>query len=134
MSRAWWIETDPGVNGIRALLVVEDEPLLRMVLAEMLRDVGFSVHIAEEGAKAIRLIETLGCELDGIVTDVRLGPGPDGWAVGRHAREQRADMPVIYVTGDSAHEWRAQGVADSELVQKPFVAAQITKAVAAAMH
>lgn len=128
------METNPGVSGIRALLVVEDEPLVRMVLAEMLRDAGFSVHIAKEGAQAIRLLKALGRELDGIVTDVRLGAGPDGWAVARHAREQRHDMPVVYVTGDSAHEWKAQGVVDSLLVQKPFVAAQITKAVATAMN
>lgn len=122
------------MSGIRALLVVEDEPLVREVLDEMLRDAGFSVHIAEEGTEAIRLVDALGCELDGVVTDVRLGAGPDGWAVARHAREQRSDMPIVYVTGDSAHEWQAQGVADSKLVQKPFVAAQIFKAVAAAMN
>ena len=114
----------------KSLLVVEDEPILRMLIEEMLRDVGFLVHSAENGIRAIEKLNAIGCMIHGVVTDVRLGAGPDGWAVARRAREQQPGVPVVYVTGDSAHEWRSEGVPSSLLLQKPFVMAQITNAVA----
>jgi CheY-like chemotaxis protein len=114
----------------KALLVVEDEPLVRSMIEEVLLDEGYVVHPAESGSRAIELMSTIGCTIDGVVTDIRLGAGPDGWMVARHLREQCPGLPVIYVTGDSAHEWRAEGVSESRLIQKPFVMAQITDAVA----
>lgn len=117
------------MDGTKALLVVEDEPMVRLLIEEVLLDAGFSVHPVESGVQAIEIMDTVGCTIHGVVTDVRLGAGPDGWAVARHARERRPGLPVVYVTGDSAHEWRAQGVPESLLVQKPFMTAQITTAV-----
>lgn len=113
----------------KMLLLVEDEPLIRSVLEEMLLDAGFSVHPVENGARAIESMDAIGCTIDGVVTDVRLGAGPDGWTVARYVRTQRPGLPVVYVTGDSAHEWRNKGVSESLLVQKPFVRAQITDAI-----
>ena len=39
------------------------------------------------------------------------------------------DLAVIYITGDSAHEWAVQGVPKSMLVSKPFAPAQIVTAI-----
>ena len=114
----------------KTLLVVEDEPLVRSMIEDMLLDAGFSVRPVENGARAIELMDLIGCTIHGVVTDVRLGAGPDGWTVARHIRGRCPGLPVIYVTGDSAHEWRAKGVSDSLLIQKPFVSAQITSAMA----
>lgn len=113
----------------KALLVVEDEPLIRMMMEDLLRNAGYMVHTAENGTDAVQAISEPELPVHGLVTDVRLGTGPDGWAVARYARELCPKMPVVYVTGDSAHEWAAQGVPQSILVQKPFRGAQITKAV-----
>lgn len=113
----------------KALLVVEDEPIVRTTLEYLLTDAGFAVQVAENGTQAIQMLSGQNCTIDGIVTDVRLGIGPDGWAVARRAREQCPEIPVIYVTGDSAHEWRVNGVPESILVQKPFVGRQITNAL-----
>jgi DNA-binding response OmpR family regulator len=49
-----------------------------------------------------------------------LGCGPDGWRLARQARERRPDLPVLYVTGDSACDWSVQGVSGSAVLQKPF--------------
>ena len=114
----------------KTLLVVEDEPLVRSMLEQMLLDAGFAVHPVENGARAIELMDTVGRTIHGVVTDVRLGAGPDGWAVARYVRGRRPNLPIIYVTGDSAHEWRAEGVSKSLLIQKPFIIAQLTNAVA----
>ena len=118
------------MKGPKTLLVVEDEPLVRSMIEDMLLDAGFSVRPVENGARAIELVDSIGCAIHGVVTDVRLGAGPDGWTVARHIRGRCPGLPVVYVTGDSAHEWRTEGVSDSLLIQKPFVSAQITSAMA----
>ena len=48
--------------------------------------------------------------------------------------ELQSRLPVVYITGDSGYEWRSQGVPESIVIEKPFVAAQIVTAVAAARN
>jgi DNA-binding response OmpR family regulator len=55
--------------------------------------------------------------------------GPSGWEIGRRARELTPTLPVIYMSGDSAHEWSAHGVPQSIMLQKPFALAQLVTAV-----
>ena len=45
-----------------------------------------------------------------MLTDIRLGAGPDGWSVANRARELNPDMPLVYMSGDSAHQWTEHGV------------------------
>lgn len=47
----------------------------------------------------------------------------------RRGRELVSGIPVIYMSGDSAHEWSANGVPESVMLQKPFVIAQLITAV-----
>jgi DNA-binding response OmpR family regulator len=82
------------------------------------------------GAQALAELEANPARFGAPLTDVRLGQ-PDGWEVARWARELVPRMPVLYVTGDSAHEWHTQGVPNSLVVAKPFVAAQIVTALRA---
>ena len=117
------------MQNAQVLLVVEDELLVRTMIEVLLLDQGYKLHVAESGNEAIQLIKTPNLPIHGMVTDVRLGTGPDGWAVARHAREHRPEMPVVYVTGDSAHEWSAYGVPNSILIQKPFRGAQLSEAL-----
>jgi DNA-binding response OmpR family regulator len=108
-----------------AILYVEDEPFLREIAAMTFEDAGFNVVIAENGSAAF---EALGDNADpfcAVITDVNLGAGPDGWAVARRARELNHILPVIYVSGASRHEWRANGVPNSVIIAKPFSATQI---------
>ena len=73
-------------------------------------------------------------ELSGLVTDVRLPGGADGWEIARHARELRGDLPVVYTTGDSAADWPANGVPNSVVVQKPYAAAQVLTPISTLMR
>ena len=68
-----------------------------------------------------------------LITDVRLGEGPDGWAVARYARKLKPGLPIIYFSGNSAHEWPSEGVPNSLYLQKPLTAPQIVKAVRGAI-
>ncbi len=111
------------------LLVVEDEPLVMLAAQDALEAGGYTVIEAHTGDEALAIIDAKGDRLAGIITDIRLGSGADGWKVARRGRERKPDIPVVYVTGDSAHEWNILGVPNSSVVQKPYAAAQLTTAI-----
>lgn len=114
------------------ILLVEDEDLVLMTVEAALHDAGYEVVPARDGREALALLEARIEEFGALMTDVRLGE-PDGWSIARRARELKPTLPVVYVTGDSANDWAAQGVPGSVLVEKPFAAAQIVTAVSSLM-
>jgi CheY-like chemotaxis protein len=111
------------------ILLAEDEPLIGLSIRESLEEGGYSVHVAASGREAIAALEGGEDDFAGLITDIRLGGGPDGWALARRARELKPEIPVVYISGDSAHEHRARGVPDSLMVQKPFAMAQVVTAI-----
>ncbi len=111
------------------ILVAEDDSVSRAVLAESLHDAGYEVIEAADGHEAMAKLEERGKTLSGLVTDIRMGDGPDGWHVARHARELNPFLPIVYMSGDSAADWNALGVPHSVIVQKPFAPSQIVVAL-----
>ena len=81
------------------------------------------------GLQAIGVLEEDESTVSGVITDIRLGEGPDGWEVARRAREINASFPIIYTSGDSAHDHAVRGVPDSMMLQKPFALAQLVTAI-----
>jgi DNA-binding response OmpR family regulator len=113
------------------IFVVEDEALIRMTLQDALEEGGFAVIQAATAEEAIRLLDADGASFRGVITDVNLGSRTlTGWDVARRAREINANVPLIYMTGDSAADWAANGVPNSVLLTKPFAPAQVVTAVA----
>ncbi|MFC0807177.1 hypothetical protein ACFHWW_17080 [Ensifer sp. P24N7] len=53
--------------------------------------------------------------IQGIITDIRFQQAPDGWDVARFSREVDPEMPVVYVSGDSAPDWASKGVPNSTI-------------------
>lgn len=116
------------------ILLVEDEAVIAIELQDVLEDAGFAVTHVLTGTDAIAALDENNLELSGIVTDIRLGSEADGWAVARHARELIPRIPVVYMSGDSAHEHTAQGVPDSIMLEKPFASAQLITAVSTLLN
>jgi CheY-like chemotaxis protein len=113
------------------VLAVDDDALVLDLLQSSLEDGGFQVIAALGGDEAISALEmNRARDICAIVTDVNLGRGASGWEVGQRARELRPGLPVVYISGDSAHDWTSRGVPRSMLVQKPFAPAQLITAVA----
>ena len=121
------------MNNVPLLLLVEDESLICMTLVAILEDGGFRVITAQDGAAAIAEIESE-AGLAGIITDIRLGGDADGWDVARHARHRHPQIAVVYMTGDSAADWSAEGVPNSLMLQKPFASAQLLSAVSTLLN
>ncbi len=111
------------------LLLVEDDALLRIILELTLAAAGFDVLTCTSGAEAISELDADPERFRGVVSDIRLGKGPDGWEIGRRVRELMPHMPVLYMSGDSAHEWGSKGVPNSMILGKPFAMTQLTVAV-----
>lgn len=113
---------------VQPVLVVEDEALIRMNLVEAFEGGGYTVSECGDGNAAIRFID-LSTELEGLATDIRLGAGPSGWEVAHHARRKYPEIAVVYMSGDSAVDWTANGVPNSVMLQKPFPEAQLITAM-----
>lgn len=115
------------------VLLVEDEPLVLLVAQDALEAGGYTVLPVQLSSEALDVLDRRGAELSGLVTDIRLPGGADGWEVARHARELRADLPIVYTTADSAGDWPAKGVPNSVVVQKPYAGAQLLTAISTLM-
>jgi CheY-like chemotaxis protein len=115
------------------LLFVEDESLLVLVAQEALEAGGYSLIVAADGATALNILDKDFARFAGLLTDVRLGSGTNGWEVARHARKLQANLPIVYMTGDSAGDWPIEGVPNSVLVHKPYAPAQLVTAISTLM-
>lgn len=111
------------------LLYVEDEIITQELVEACLREAGFEVLIASGAAEALDLLETSNGALRGLITDIKLGDGADGWDVACKARELTSGLPVVYVSGTSEAEWTSRGVPNSVMIAKPFAPAQVVVAI-----
>ncbi len=111
------------------ILLVEDEDIIREMLVEALEDAGFATLAAGDAQAAVKLFEENSAEIRGLITDINLADGMDGWELACTAREQVSDLPVVYVSGASGHEWASRGVPSSLMITKPFAPAQIVVAI-----
>lgn len=111
------------------VLIAEDEAEIRNVLQLTFEEGGFEVVLVATGEQAIEALESQGEALRAVVTDIRLGGPVSGWDVARQARERRADMPVVYMTGSEGKDWPSLGVPNSILITKPFAPSQVLTAV-----
>ncbi len=80
-----------------SILLVDDEDLVRTGTADMLRELGHTVHEAAGGAQALALIAK-GAPIDALITDYMM-PRMSGAELAERALAQRPDLPVLIVTG-----------------------------------
>ena len=111
------------------ILLVEDEDLIREMLVDALEEAGYSTLVAAGTRSALALFEEHGDAVRGMVTDINLEEAMDGWELACAARERAGDLPVVYISGTSGHEWTSRGVPGSLMITKPFAPAQIVVAI-----
>ena len=108
------------------ILIVEDEALIAMVLADGLADGGHRVMgPASTMAEALALCEATPPEL--AVLDVNLGDGSSGVDVAR-ALVERWGVPCIFASGAAADAWRARDVAFG-YIRKPYEVGTVLRSV-----
>jgi PAS domain S-box-containing protein len=102
------------------VLVVEDEPVVRGVIMEMLGEQGYRTLEAVDGPSGLRMLRT-NERIDLLVTDVGL-PGMNGRQLADQARETRPDLKILFITGYAESVAIADGFLQPgmEMITKPF--------------
>ncbi|NAO25425.1 response regulator [Pseudomonas syringae pv. dysoxyli] len=108
------------------ILVVDDEPAVRLLIAELLEDLGYIVLQAERGADALAILQSKAA-IDLLITDVGLPGGMNGRQVADAARDVRPDLKILFVTGYAknaalAHDTLEPGM---HVLPKPFAIAEL---------
>ena len=110
------------------VLIVEDEFLIRLTLSEVLSDEGYEVLEAGSGDEALRLLEGA-ADVAVLLTDIQLPGSLDGRALVQRIRQERPDLPVIFMTGrPEAMGDQATGTHDL-YIAKPYLPSEICQAV-----
>ena len=115
------------------LLVVEDEPNIRELLATSLRFAGFEVHVAGDGATALK--QAAEHDPDLVVLDVML-PDMDGFTVTRKLRGSGRLLPIVFVTARDSLEDKIKGltVGGDDYVTKPFSLEEVIARIRAVLR
>jgi|ERR1700746_3933096 CheY-like chemotaxis protein len=104
-----------------AILVVEDEILIRLVIADYLRECGFKVYEAASAAEAIEIFHSNRAMVDCVFTDIRMPGEMDGFGLGQWIRQNRPGVGVIITSGDSRKSEAAKELCENEpFFAKPY--------------
>jgi len=101
------------------ILVVDDEVLVRMVVAESLTDAGFKVLEAGTARDGLALLEAHP-EISALLTDVGLPGGMTGRELARAARDAHPDLGIMFMTGYDDEASSGPALAGAEVLLKPF--------------
>lgn len=83
----------------RVILVVDDDVLIRLAIAEYLRECGFHVFEAADGAEAVTILNAAELAVDLVFSDVQM-PRMDGFALAQWVQAHRPDTRVLLTSGD----------------------------------
>jgi len=108
------------------VLVVDDDVRSARLLARLLREDGYEVEVAFDGARALGRLSQDRMP-DALVTDIRM-PHADGFSVVRYARSRRPGIPIYLVTGYPELAG-SHSISDLFLFPKPLVYEQFAEAL-----
>lgn len=129
------IATGSEPKGAETVLVIDDEPALRMLMTDSLADLGHDCLEAADGPSGLELLRTAP-RIDLLVTDVGLPGGLNGRQVADAARQLRPGLKVLFVTGYA----EAAVMPDGELepgmaiLTKPFAIDDLSRKVEALLR
>jgi CheY-like chemotaxis protein len=98
----------PPVAPAEAVLVVEDDVLVRLVIAAYLRDCGYRVFEAANGDEAIKLLARDEASIGVVLTDVEMPGQTDGFALAQWIRRERPGVELV-IAGTPARAADAAG-------------------------
>lgn len=111
----------------RSALLVEDNPAVADLAAGYLEELGYYVKYCSNAKDALVALSLADYQL--LLSDIILGGPMDGFALASAARREKADLPVLLITGYPTEAARSQG--DFPVLMKPFQFDDLAKALAA---
>ncbi|MBB3900580.1 PAS domain S-box protein [Methylobacterium brachythecii] len=112
----------PRAEQGQTVLVVDDEPTVRMLVAEVLEDLGYTAIEAADGSAGLKMLRS-DARIDLLVTDVGLPGGMNGRQMADAARVTRPDLKVLFITGYAENAVVGNGHLEPgmQVLTKPFV-------------
>jgi two-component system cell cycle sensor histidine kinase/response regulator CckA len=116
-------------NATETILVVDDEPVVRKLITEMLALYGYKVLVAQDGRDALRVADTHADPIHLLLTDMVM-PEMNGDELAEHLSQMRPQMRIVMMSGYS-DERQLQRVVETGIrfLQKPFSPVSLTKAI-----
>ncbi len=110
------------------ILVVDDDPMIRMTLQLLLEDEGYEVVLAVDGQDGLNRVEEQRPDL--IILDMMM-PQMDGYTFAEQLREREreADVPVLVLTADGRAQQKAAQVGAAGGIEKPFDAGRLLTSI-----
>ena len=123
-----------GTRAGEVVLVIDDEPTIRMLIAEVLHEAGYAAVEAFDGPSGLRALEALP-RVDMLITDVGLPGGLNGRQVADAARVLRPDLKVLFITGYAENAALGNGHLEPgmSVVTKPFAMEALARKIAEMM-
>jgi signal transduction histidine kinase len=112
----------PRAKPGETVLIVDDEPAIRMLVSEVLEDLGYTAIEAADGPAGLKLLQS-DRRIDLLITDVGLPGGMNGRQVADAARSLRPGLKVLFITGYAENAALGNGHLDPgmQILTKPFV-------------
>jgi CheY-like chemotaxis protein len=124
------LPSEPAAQASETILLVEDEPSVRELILDMLKDEGYTVLEANNSAEALRLSEQFTDPIHLLLTDVIM-PGWNGRQLAERLLQQRPHLKVLYLSGYTDNAIVHHGVLDSGVafLHKPFTPQDLARKV-----
>nr|WP_313899361.1 PAS domain S-box protein [Methylobacterium sp. E-065] len=106
----------------QTVLIVDDEPTVRMLVTEVLEDLGYTAIEAADSPAGLKVLQS-DCRIDLLVTDVGLPGGMNGRQMADAGRVSRPDLKVLFITGYAENAVVGNGHLEPGMavLTKPFV-------------
>jgi two-component system cell cycle sensor histidine kinase/response regulator CckA len=122
--------SEPVQGGVETILVVEDEPVLREMVCEILRQYDYQVIEAGSGVEALRVWDEFEGEVDLLLTDMVMPEGMTGRELAVQLKKRKPELRVIYSSGYSPDSnGRDLGQNDTVFLAKPYLPPQLARTV-----
>lgn len=115
------IAETPHAERGETVLVVDDEPTVRMLVTDVLKDLGYIAIEAADGVGALRVVRS-DARIDLLITDIGLTGGMNGRQLAVAARERRKGLKALFITGYSQNTLLSHGHLgpNTHVITKPF--------------
>jgi two-component system, response regulator PdtaR len=104
----------------RPILVVEDQPLVRSLVVQLLKGAGHQTLAVPDADQAFALWSQFPDGFKLIITDILMPSSLDGLTFGRLVQTHRPDVPVLYISGSENPDAAATLVQGQNFFRKPF--------------
>ncbi len=122
-------------KGFETILVVEDDPGVRMFAATVLNGLNYNVLEAEDWPTALEQLESNG-RVDVLFTDIVLPGGVDGRDIAERARKQQPDIGILFTSGFAMEENddAVRNIDNIALLKKPYTGADLVTKIRTVME